>query len=97
MYLTDIETNLQNINKWIGVGSKLNLAKTADADVLKVIVIKLQERLKAGTATLLIKVKVHRGDPLNEESDIRAEMSWGFMTYRGISKGYSGGLDSLVL
>jgi hypothetical protein len=30
--------------------------------------------VKAKAATLLIKVKVHRGCPLNEETDIRAEM-----------------------
>ena len=34
----------------------------------------LQKRVKDGAVTLLIKVKVHRGDPLNEEADIRAEM-----------------------
>ena len=28
----------------------------------------------AGATTLLIKVKAHRGDPLNEETDIRAEV-----------------------
>ena len=39
-----------------------------------VIIIKLQKRVKADTATLLIKVKDHRGDPLNEETDIRTEM-----------------------
>jgi hypothetical protein len=30
--------------------------------------------VKAKAATLLIKVKAHRGCPLNEEADIRAEM-----------------------
>ena len=74
MYLTESEDTLQVINKWIRGGAKLNLDKTADADVLKDIVIKLQKRVKAGMATLLIKVKAHRGDPLNEEEDIRAEM-----------------------
>ena len=53
---------------------KLNLSKTVDADVLKVIVIKLQERVKTGLMTLLIKVKAHRADPLNEEADIKPEM-----------------------
>ncbi len=43
-------------------------------DVLKKIIIKLQKRVIAGAATLLVKVKAHRGDPLNEEADIRAEM-----------------------
>jgi hypothetical protein len=48
--------------------------KTTDTDVLRVIVIKLYQRIQAKTATLLIKVKTHHGCPLNEESDIRAEM-----------------------
>jgi ribonuclease HI len=72
LYLTDSEATLQAINKWIGGGAKLNLAKTADADVLKAIIVKLQERVKAKATTLL--VKAHRGCPLNEEADIRAEM-----------------------
>jgi hypothetical protein len=58
----------------IGCGAKLNLSKSPDADVLKKIIIKLQKRVLAGAATLLVKVKAHRGNPLNEEVDIRAEM-----------------------
>jgi hypothetical protein len=54
--------------------SKANLSKSPDADILKVIILKLQKRVEAGTATLLIKVKTHRGNPLNEEADIRAEL-----------------------
>ncbi len=41
LYLTDNETTLQSINKWIGGGAKLSLAKTADADVLRDIIVKL--------------------------------------------------------
>ncbi len=74
LYLTDSGATLQAINKWIGGGAKLNLVKTVDADVLRVIIVKLQQRVKAKAATLLIKVKAHRGCPLNEETDIRAEM-----------------------
>ncbi len=74
LYLTDSETTLQAINKWIEGGSKLSLAKTSDTDILGVIIVKLQRRVKAKTATLLIKVKAHHGCPLNEEADIRAEM-----------------------
>ena len=37
-------------------------------------ILKLQKRVQPGVATLLVKVKVHRGDPLNEEADIRAKM-----------------------
>ncbi len=74
LYLTDSEATLQVINKWIGGGSKLSLAKTVDADVLRVIIVKLQQRVKAKATTRLIKVNTHRGCPLNEEADIRAEM-----------------------
>ena len=74
LYLTDSEVTLQVINKWIGGEAKLSLAKTADADVLRTIVVKLQKRVTVKTATLLFKVKAHRGDPFNEETDIRAEM-----------------------
>ena len=74
LYLTDSEDTLQAINKWIGGGAKLSLAQTADADALRVIIVKLQQRVKAKAATLLIKVKAHRGCPLNEEEDIRSEM-----------------------
>jgi ribonuclease HI len=72
--LTDSEATLQVINKWIGGGAKLSLVRSPDGDVLKAIIIKLQKRVKAGAATLLIKIKTHRGDPLNEEADIRAEI-----------------------
>ncbi len=74
LYLTDSEAILQDIHRWIGCGAKLNLSKSPDTDVLKRIIIKLQKRVLAEAATLLVKVKVHRGDPLNEEADIRSEM-----------------------
>jgi hypothetical protein len=57
LYLTDSETTLQSINKWIGGGAKVRLAKTVDTDILTVIVIKLQKRVQAKTTTLLIKLK----------------------------------------
>ena len=74
LYLTDSEAILQVIHRWIGCGAKLNLSKSPDTDVLKEIIIKLKKRVQSGAATLLMKVKTHRGDPLNEEADIRAEM-----------------------
>ena len=72
LYLTDSETSLQTIHKWIDCETKLNLSKTPEADVLKDIILKLKKRVEEGATTLLIKVKDHRGDPLNEETDIRA-------------------------
>lgn len=46
LYLTDSEATLQTINKWIGGGAKLRLARLPDGDVLKAIIIKLQRRVK---------------------------------------------------
>ena len=74
LYLTDSEVTLQVIHKLVGCGVKLNLSKSTDVDVLKRIIIKLQKRVQAGAVTLLVKVKDHRGDPLNEEAGIRTEM-----------------------
>jgi hypothetical protein len=74
LYLTDSKAILQVIHRWIDYGAKLNLSKSPDTDVLKKIIIKLQKRVQAGAATLLVKVKAHRGHPLNEETDIRTEM-----------------------
>jgi hypothetical protein len=36
LYLTDNETTVQDINKWIGGGAKLSLSETTDTDILKV-------------------------------------------------------------
>ena len=52
----------------------MNLSRSPDADVLKVIILKLQKRVESGATTLVIKVKAHRGDLLNEETYIRAEL-----------------------
>ena len=68
------ESSLQTIHKWIDGGVKLNLSKSSDTDVLRLILLKLQRRVEAWATTLLIKVKVHRGDPLNEESEIWSEL-----------------------
>jgi hypothetical protein len=48
--------------------------KKEDTDILRDTVIKLQKRVEAKAANLLIKVKTNRGCPLNEETDIRDEM-----------------------
>ena len=61
LYFTDSETTLQAINKWLGGGAKLSLAKTADTDALRAIIVKLQQRVKAKAATLLIKIETGKG------------------------------------
>jgi ribonuclease HI len=44
LYLTDSEATLQAVNRWIGGGAKLSLAKTADADVLRAIIVKKRKK-----------------------------------------------------
>jgi hypothetical protein len=51
LYLTDSEVTLQAINKWIGGGAKLRLAKTENTDIIRAIVIKLQQRVQAKAET----------------------------------------------
>jgi hypothetical protein len=57
----------------VGQGGKASLANTADADILEYILAKLAARIAAGSRTFLIKVKAHRGEPLNEGADDLAE------------------------
>ena len=44
-----------------------------DADILAAAIEILRKRIAAGTATFLVKVKVHRGEPANEGADILAD------------------------
>ena len=40
-----------------------------DADIMRDIVQLLRERIEQGLLTIFIKIKAHRGDPLNEQAD----------------------------
>ncbi len=57
----------------MGQGGKASLANTADADILEYILAKLAARIAANSRTFLVKVKAHRGEPLNEGADDLAE------------------------
>jgi ribonuclease HI len=61
------------IKKWVGQGGKATLATAPDADILREIVCLLTQRVRAGRATFLIKVKSHRGEPINKRADTLAE------------------------
>jgi len=43
-----------------------------DADILAAVIEILRKMIAAGTATVLVKVKAHRGEPANEGADILA-------------------------
>jgi ribonuclease HI len=73
LLLCDNEAVLCVIKKWVGQGGKATLATAPDADILREIVRLLTRRVRAGRATFLIKVKSHRGEPINERADTLAE------------------------
>ena len=58
------------VNRWIGEGGKATLMGVPDADILAAAIEILRKRIAAGTATFLVKVSAHRGEPANEGADI---------------------------
>ncbi len=67
------------------------VATAPDADILQEIVLLLTQRVRAGRATFLIKVKSHRGKPINERADTLAEEGRKFpMTTKGGMTGLIG-------
>ena len=71
LLLCDNAAVLCVIKKWGGQGGNATLAP--DADILRETVCLLTQRVRAGKATFLIKVKSHRGEPINERADTLAE------------------------
>ena len=49
------------------------LVGAPDADIMAGAIEILQKRIAAGTATFLVKVKAHRGEPANEGANILAD------------------------
>jgi len=71
----DNQSLLKAVNNWIGEGGKAPLVGAPDADILVAAIEILRKRIAAGTATFLVKVKVHQGEPANEGADILADKS----------------------
>jgi len=69
LYLCDSEAALNKISRWIGSGPRTTLAGDANADLMISIIERIRERVQKGTRTFMIKVKAHRGEPLNERAD----------------------------
>ena len=69
LYLCDNESVLTEVNGWIGEGGKVTLATAPNADIMREVLCTLRMRIAAGSATFLIKVKSHRGEPINEQAD----------------------------
>jgi hypothetical protein len=70
---TDSEVLYRLVRRWIGQSGNASLANTADADILEYIIGKLRSRIAANARTFLVKIKAHRGEPLNERADDLAD------------------------
>ena len=64
---------LSSSQKWTGEGKSPSMQGNPDADILREIVQLLGERIEQGLPTIFIKIKAHRGDPLNESADTWAD------------------------
>ena len=53
--------------------AKATLATAPNADIMREVLCSLRMRITAGSATFLVKVKSHRGEPVNEQADDLAE------------------------
>jgi len=73
LLLCDNTAVLCVIKKWAGQRGKATLATAPDADILQEIVCLLTQCVRAGRATFLSKVKLYRGEPINERADTLAE------------------------
>jgi len=73
LYLCDNQSLLKTVDRWIGEGGKATLMGTPDADILTAAIELLRKRIAAGTATFLVKVKAHRGEPANKGADTLAD------------------------
>ena len=63
--LLDCKSEITEVGKWVGEGAKATLVGVANADIFEKIIEKIRARVQAGAATFLVKVKAHRGEPLN--------------------------------
>ena len=73
LLLCDNTAVLCVIKKWAGQRGKATLATAPDADILQEIVCLLTQCVRAGRATFLSKVKLYRGEPINERADTLTE------------------------
>ena len=72
LILCDNESVLKVIKNWIVQGGRATLAEAPDADILREILELLRARIEVGRATFFVKVKSHRGEPMNERADTLA-------------------------
>ena len=69
----DNQSVLTEVNGWRGEGGKATLATAANKDIMREVVCTLRTRIDACSSAFLVKVKSHRGEPINEQADDPAE------------------------
>ena len=67
LYLCDSEAALNKMSRWIGSGPRTTLAGDTNADIMTSIIESVRARVLRGARTFMIKIKAHRGEPLNEK------------------------------
>jgi len=89
--LSDSACFLSSSQKWIGDGKSPSMWGNPEADIMRDIVQLLRERIEQDPLTIFIKIKAHRGDPLNELADRWADkrrqsenIRWSLPTNRPI-------------
>ncbi len=73
LYLCDSEADLNKMWRWIGSGPRTTLAGDANAGIMISIIECVRARVLRGARTFMIKIKAHRGEPLNQKADTQAE------------------------
>ncbi len=66
---TDSKLLCRLVGRWVGQGGKTSLVNTTYTDILEYILTNLVARIETRSRTFVVKVKTHRGEPLNEGSD----------------------------
>ena len=69
VYLCDNQSVWTELNGWLGEGGRTTLAKEPNADIMREVLCTLRTRIDADGSTFLVKVKSHRGEPINEQTD----------------------------
>jgi hypothetical protein len=69
---------LDKESRWVWRGPRTTLAGDANANIMKKIIECVRERVLRGARTFMVKVKAHRGEPLNERADTPAERARQF-------------------
>jgi len=73
IYVGDSKALLTTVAGWVGEGKNKSLAQCPDGDILREVVDELHYSVEKGVATILIKIKSHRGELFNELSDRAAD------------------------